>query len=123
MAPAARNPEVAATPALPPLDARYSSLTPQCISKVGQLPDSAYTESELSSNPGGARERYFAISVAPRLVSVPVHAHPRFVIRPSAQDVSGKYPPGEEDQWPGSRSVRRVGAPVCALEIRRADWR
>jgi len=38
----------------------------------------AYTEGELRSNPGGARERYFVISVAPRLVSVPAHAHPRF---------------------------------------------
>src|SRR5665811_1437447 len=37
-----------------------------------------YTEGELRSNPGGARERYFVISVAPRLVSVPAHAHPRF---------------------------------------------
>jgi len=34
----------------------------------------AYTEGELRSNPGGARERYFVISVAPRLVSVPAHA-------------------------------------------------
>ena|ERR1035437_42317 len=43
-----------------------SLLTPQWISKFGQLPDSAYTESELSSNPGAARERYFALSVADR---------------------------------------------------------
>ena len=37
-----------------------------CISEVGQLPDSAYTERELSSNPDGARERYFVLSVANR---------------------------------------------------------
>jgi hypothetical protein len=60
------------------LDLDGPRLTPQCISKFGQLPDSAYTESELISNPGGARERYFVLSVAPKLVSVPAYAHRRF---------------------------------------------
>src|ERR1019366_4036388 len=81
----------------------------------------AYTEGELCSNPGGARERYFVISVAPRLVSVPAHAqsavcaftsqvvpaNPRPVPKHLAttEDLSARGSDGEHPAYLGAMTV------------------